>query len=492
MEIKKKMLQQQTHDVEQITELEHKRMLALALEEKKRRMRENGIVYYEPQPQQKPFHRSTKRVRLVCGANRSGKTVCGATEAVWYSTGTHPYKDIPVPNYGRVVCTDFTNGIEKIIIPEIRKWMPKDIVKFYHRETRTMHLKNGSTIEFMSNDQDVEKFAGASRHWIWFDEEPRKAIFNECRMRLIDTRGDLWITMTPDKGMTYVYNEIYEIAGTDPDIDVFTYGIYDNPYIEDDEVNMIKRGLSDGQVEAKIYGKFVQQSGLIYKDFNRDTHVLASRFVIPAGCPRICSIDPHPRISTAVLYMAVIPRRVFLRAIKDQNIPLNVEIPEHIQDIYVVYDEIFPTEPPLIYQVAELMHVHEGPSHIAYRLIDNSANTPDPIIGTTIRQEFAKHGIRTVLASKNVDNRIFKVRERLQTNSLFFLDNLPETIWEMRHYSWDNYAIGKDYKDPKEQPRKKRDHMCDNLGYMVESSPSHVQPTVYRPDRKTVDSDTGY
>jgi len=477
--------------------LEQKRTIASAIEERRRRIRDNGIKYFVPQTQQLPFHKSPQRIRCAFGANRSGKSVSGVCEGVWYSTGTHPYKDIPVPNYGRVVCTDFTNGIEKVIIPEYKKWMPKHMLKdgswekSFHSASRTLILVNGSTISFMSNDQDVEKFAGASCHWVHFDEEPRQIIFQECRMRLIDTKGDLWITMTPDKGMSWVYSELYERAGEDPDIEVFTYGIYDNPYIDNDEIDMIKRGLSEGQIDAKIYGKFVQLSGLIYREYSEDVHNIR-RFIIPSNWPKVCSIDPHPRNPTAVLYMAVAPWALFKAECAKQCVEPGLAPTGPDSTMYIVYDEIYPSEPRLISEVADLMHAKEGNDYVSYRLIDNSANTPDPIVGTTIRQEFANHGIRTILADKNVANRIFQVRAKLNTNTLRIFEDLAETIWEIRHYAWDDFKMAKDYNDPKEQPRKKRDHMMDNLGYMALSCPKFEPTKVFRPQRSTVDSATGY
>ena len=474
-------------------EYEQKRLLAVAIEEKRRRIRENGIEYYTPQIYQEPFHKSNKRTRLALGGNRSGKSVSGACEAVWYATGTHPYKRIPVPNFGRVVCTDFTNGIEKVILPEIKKWLPKRYIAGYHVESRTLTLTNGSTIEFMSYDQDVEKFESASRHWIWFDEEPPQDIYNACQMRILDTKGDIWITMTPTKGMTWVYSEVYEQQGINPNIDIFHYNTYDNQYVDRDTIDEITRGFSDAEKEARLLGKFIQMSGLIYREYNQDVHCIP-RFTIPAQFPRTCSIDPHPRIATAVLYIAVIPIPQFIRLCKDNNIQLNGEIKgsEHIRDVYVVCDEIFPTEPKLISDTVELMNAVEGDYYVSMRLIDNSANTPDPISGKTIRKELESYGIRTILADKNIPDRIFKVRARLQTNTLYFFNDLPETNWEIRHYAWDDYKIGRDYKDPKEKPRKKRDHQMDNLGYLCLASPSYEAPIVYRPKRSTVDSLTGY
>lgn len=468
-----------------------KYILALAIEEKKKRIRENGIRYYESLPSQELFHRCINKIRAIFGGNRSGKTVAGATEAVWYATGTHPYKQIPVPNYGRICCTDFTNGIEKVILPEIRRWMPKNMLKAYNVESRTMELVNGSTIEFMSYDQDVEKFESASRHWIWFDEEPPQPIFNACRMRLLDTKGDIWITMTPTHGMTWVYSDIYEKNGIDPLISIFTLNTYDNPYLDRNSIDGIVSGMDEMEREARTAGTFVQLSGLIYKEFHQDRHELP-RFNLPDHLPRVCAIDPHPRVSTVVLYVAVCPIGQFVELCKENGVTLYNEI-KGTDDIYIVYDEIYNSEPLLISEVANLMHAKEGNINIGYRLIDTSANTPDPIIGRTIREEFSeKHGIRTILPDKDIANRIFKVRERLQSGTLYFFNDLHNTLWEIKHYAWDDYKIGKDYKDPKEKPRKKRDHAMDCLGYIVASCPQFDIPSVYRPVRSTIDKETGY
>lgn len=472
------------------TEREAKEAIALALEEKRKRIRENGIKYYKPQTKpdnpQLDFHKSIKRVRAAFGGNRSGKTVAGACEAVWYATGTHPYKNIPVPNYGRVCCTDFTNGIEKVIIPEIRSWLPKDAIKNYSVESRTLTLHNGSTIEFMSYDQDAEKFASASRHWIWFDEEPPQDIFKECQMRLIDTKGDMWFTLTPVNGMTWIYSDIYEKQGLNPNIDIFHFDTRKNPFIDKEILADLMQGMSEAELDMRLGGKFVSLSGLIYKEYDPGVHAI-KRFQVPSHWPRLCAIDPHPRIPTVVLYMAVATPQEFLRVC---GFKPTWDIRSN--EVYVIYDEVYPSEPILISEVAKIMRAKEGQDHIGYRLIDNSANTPNPIVGRTLRQELEIYGIRTVLADKDVSNGIFKVREKLQQNALYFFNDVHNTIYEIRHYVWDDYKIGRDFKDPKEKPRKKRDHAMDDLRYMCSSCPRFKSPRVYRPERKTVDSTTGY
>ena len=66
-----------------------------------------------------------------------------------------------------------------------------------------------STLGFKSCDQGREKFQGSSLDFVWFDEEPPRDVYEECLMRVMDRRGDIFGTMTPLKGRTFIYNEIY-------------------------------------------------------------------------------------------------------------------------------------------------------------------------------------------------------------------------------------------------------------------------------------------
>ncbi len=75
-----------------------------------------------------------------------------------------------------------------------------------------------SKVAFKSCDQGREKFQGASLDFVWFDEEPPKDVYDECRMRVIDRVGDIWGTMTPLKGLTWVYDEIYLNSAGDNEI----------------------------------------------------------------------------------------------------------------------------------------------------------------------------------------------------------------------------------------------------------------------------------
>jgi hypothetical protein len=74
-----------------------------------------------------------------------------------------------------VVAVDFLNGVDKIILPLWKQWLPKKYLingsweDSYSRERHVLTLNNGSFDEFMSQDQDLDKFAGSSRHFVHFD-----------------------------------------------------------------------------------------------------------------------------------------------------------------------------------------------------------------------------------------------------------------------------------------------------------------------------------
>jgi hypothetical protein len=87
------------------------------------------IHNYEPHAKQLRFHKSTKKVKLYIGGNRSGKTVGGATEATYWMKGEHPYRRVPPgPTRGRIVTVSRIEGINQLIIPQLNKWLPPSLL----------------------------------------------------------------------------------------------------------------------------------------------------------------------------------------------------------------------------------------------------------------------------------------------------------------------------------------------------------------------------
>jgi phage terminase large subunit-like protein len=454
-----------------------------------------NIGKYKPHEKQHKFHSSKQRKKLYIGGNRSGKTTGGVTEAIWRATCTHPYRpDLNAlgPTRGRVIAVDFPNGVEKIIFPQYKQWVKPSMLRggswetAYDKFLRTLHFVNGSTIEFMSYDQDLVKFAGTSRHWIHFDEEPPHPIYVENLARLIDTDGDFWITMTPVEGITWVYDELYEKKidkQDDPDVDVLIIEInsLENPYLSGGAIESFLDGVDEDEVTARIGGRFVQVGGRVYKNFDPTVgglHVLTDPIDDPKEYFRnwlwICSLDHGLNNPTAVLWIAI-----------DQN------------GFGVVFDEHYAKEWTIDMHAKEIQkRVREHGRAPDLFVADPSIGARNGVTGTSIQQEYIKHGIVWTLGNNDVKAGIVRVKKYwrpieyvgLRKHPLFVRDDDPafntfprlrispkcsNLIWELKRYRWKTYANKKlAYENNAyDEPHKKDDHAADSLRYALMTQP---------------------
>ena len=86
------------------------RILAIEREQKKRAVSGRLAEYNTGEKvhaKQMAFHRCLKRNRWVFGGNRSGKTECGAVEAVWAARGIHPFRQNRKNSEGWIVSLSY-------------------------------------------------------------------------------------------------------------------------------------------------------------------------------------------------------------------------------------------------------------------------------------------------------------------------------------------------------------------------------------------------
>lgn len=279
-----------------------------------------SLYAYHPHEKQTTFHTSPLEEKLFIGGNRSGKTVGNIVECIWRLTKTHPFRPelnaINGPIRGRICTVSLKEGLLKIILPYFKALMPKKYLinrsweKSYNKEERTLYLADDSFIEFMSYEQDLEKFAGTSRHFCSFDEEPPRAIWEECLLRLVDTDGDWWISMTPVEGLTWVFDLIYEPweEGKRPETLVLEVSMHDNPHLTERGKDKILKNITDEQDRAaREEGRFVRIKGLVYKDYDMKLHV-RSHFELKPGMIIWTSLDTGWRHPAAWLWHAKDPR----------------------------------------------------------------------------------------------------------------------------------------------------------------------------------------
>ena len=251
------------------------------------------------------FHKCKKRIRWVFGGNRSGKTECGAVEAIWLLRGIHPYRKNRPDVFGWAV--SLSQQVQRDVAQsKILKYLPKswieDITMLSGRKDAPasgiidqIKIKNVfggiSTLGFKSCDQGREKFQGSSLDFVWIDEEPPKDIYDECLMRVMDRRGDIFGTMTPLKGETFIYNEIYLNRRGNPQVWCEFMSWEDNPYLSKSEIKLLSQSLDEATLDARKYGKFSKGAGLVYPEFDSSVHVIAP-FAVPKEWQENISIDP--------------------------------------------------------------------------------------------------------------------------------------------------------------------------------------------------------
>ncbi len=234
------------------------------------------------------FHKCKKRNRWVFGGNRSGKTECGAAEAVWMARGTHPYRKNKPNIFGWVVSltTQVQRDVaQKKILHYLRPDWIEDVVMISGRKDNPQTgvidqiiVKNvfggTSVIGFKSCDQGRERFQGSSLDFVWFDEEPPQDVYEECLMRVVDRGGDIFGTMTPLKGLTFVYNEIYLNKKNNPQIWYEFMEWADNPYLPKKEITLLERTMDETTMQSRRYGRFAAREGLVYPEFDESVHVI--------------------------------------------------------------------------------------------------------------------------------------------------------------------------------------------------------------------------
>lgn len=446
--------------------------MLLQLGEKLRANAKRPNIYgYVPHAKQLKFHESQKRRRLYIGGNRSGKTTGGIIEDIWWALGEHKFRSTPEPPIrGRITSVSFTDGIEAVIIPELSRWIPIGRLKggswytAYDKSERVLTFANGSFIELRSYDQDVEKFAGTSRHFIHMDEEPPKDIYNECMARLVDTGGSAWLTMTPLDGMTWVFDDLYEpaIAGDNPLIDVITVEMGENPHLNEGEVDLYLGSLDENERKARGKGEFVQMGGLVYKMFSDEIHVI-DEFEVPKDWLWVGSMDHGLNSPTAWLHQAV--DREGTAFTVWEHYKRNMMVNEHAQIV--------------------LKHFGELGRSPDYYVGDPSIRNRNPITGTSIHQEYTSFGVPIILGNNDVQAGLQKVSRYLtpfptldgtKRPRLYVTRNCTETIKEYHRYRWKTYISKKveANRSAPDTPNQKDDHAMDSTRYFIMSQPDLV------------------
>ncbi len=445
----------------------------------KNRREKKYILYFEPWEEQAdalPLFTEKKKIFGILGGNRSGKTILGAFIAVAWALGKEYFKDEPAwkwvqtlpipepPNNIWVVGLDYGVLRDVIWYEKLRHgknhppFLPSDssAVRKVSDGDFQVFFENGSILTGKSADAGREKFQGASVDLIWIDEECDEAVFDECYQRTADCAGRILLTLTPlvdiNSGVRtpWVFDLYEEFVAGKADIQFCQLSTINSPYVPQDEKDkLIVKWAGDPEEGARLYGRFVRRSGLVYPQWSIARHVV-TEFNIPRHWQRIVSIDPAATGVTAAIWIAV----------SDNG------------DLYGFRE---------YYERDQIVSEH------AKGIIMRSAGEPidiwllDPKWGSqrnaethkTGAQLWRESGIPVRLPDVGEDYGLNVSREYINATvtpnsrhpKFYLFAGNPNFEFEIGHYTWDTFQKGAMKGLAKEKPRKRNDHLVNAFQY---------------------------
>lgn len=425
------------------------------------------VLMYKPMEKQLQFHTSPAPRRALFGGNRVGKTTAGGMEFLYFVTGMYPEwypeaQKIKGPVKGRIIAKDFQKGVGEVISPFLNEWLDSSIiarkVKNPQGIVNKYELRNGSVFDILTHEQSTEQFEGWRGHIAWFDEPPPRDKYVATLRGLVDYSGRHWLTLTP-LTQPWIYDEIYTNQDKNRTF-VVTIDIRENKYLNEADIKEFESSLTEEEKEARLHGRFLHLTGLIYKEFDPNIHVIDPP-EIKSHWSRYMAIDPHERTATAVLWVAVDDK-----------------------DNHYVYDELKLANMD-VKMMADAIIAQEGELGAAVKLIDPHADKDNIAAGGfNVRKELMRNGVFCQRANSDPMLGKARIRQALTLRySNFLKKRVPQlyvsryctnTIYEFQHYIWDEFRRNKEEYNAKEIAKKKNDHFMDCLRYIYNYGPRYV------------------
>lgn len=422
------------------------------------------------------FHKCTKKNRWVFGGNRTGKTECGAVEAIYLLRGIHPFKENKknVKGWAVSLSTQVQRDVSqaKILHYLNPDWI-EDIIMLSGKKDSPesgvidkILIKNVfggiSELGFKSCDQGREKFQGTSLDFVWFDEEPPYDIYLECKMRVIDRCGEIFGTMTPLKGLTWVYDEIYLNNSNDSEVWYMQLSWHDNPFLNEKEIKSLTSCMSKSELESRCYGNFAFSGGLVYSDFDENVNVIEP-FNVPSEWYDNVSIDPGFRNPLSCHFYAVD---------YDGNVYVIAEHYEKDKDIEY--------HSKCILDIAKKLNWPFSSSGYLNAIIDSAGGQKTLASSKSVVDLFYDYKI---LANPKVNKDLFTGINRVKSyikdangkSKLFIFKNCVNLIREIKGYFWGNG----------DNPIKKDDHALDELRYYIMTKPENI----FKSEKSVIEKD---
>lgn len=413
-------------------------------------------VTYKPQDHQKRFRElldSGKRIVLMLGGIRSGKTFAGAREALrqiyvhtpnkgigWIVSPTYPmslvvereFEDACQTKSGSLILKHYKNDRAYILYPHKKSQKP------YRVEIKSA--------------EHPDRLRGASLDWIWMDEAAMMSeeTWKILLGRVLDSKGTIFLTTTP-KGRNWIYREIFQRSLNDPRIGIVKAVTTDNIYLDKEDVEHLRSGYSNQFAQQELAAEFVNFEGLVYHSFRWEENTCPPILQIPAKAEVLGGIDFGLHDPTVHLWVMKFNGKYY---VVDEYYCKDRTLEDHARGIKSSYWDQF----------------------VMRRWADPS--------GGQERLEFDKFGIGSYEAKNDIRPGINAVQRLFEDGRLVIARNCLKTLEEIGVYQYKS----KEGRNSFDEPVDYSNHTMDALRYVIYSEEgfSKAHPFVTLDERGNV------
>ena len=239
------------------------------------------------------WQNSTRYSVINCG-RRSGKSTLAAYKLLEFVT-KNPQTIVwyIAPTYKQA---------KSIMWSMLTDVVPTEAITKKNETELSIRLKNGSEIHLKGAD-NPDSLRGVRIDFAIFDEvaffEKWVEVWKVIRPTLMDSQASVWFISTPNG-----FNHFKDLAErTGEDWKYFHFTTYDNPHIPVFEIEQSKLEMDEDSFAQEMMGEFRKMSGLIYKEFSRDIHMVDVPAITNWTITR--ALDFGFAHKTALIYFAI-------------------------------------------------------------------------------------------------------------------------------------------------------------------------------------------
>ncbi len=387
------------------------------------------------------------RFRVLITGRRFGKTFLAINELAKFASEPNKKVWYVAPSYrqAKAICWNVLK--EKMIY---HKW-----AKSINHSDLTITLKNNSQITLRGSDNE-NSLRGVGLNFLVMDEfadTSKETWYEVLRPTLSDTKGHALFCGSPRGFGNWSY-ELFKLGETNRDWQSFKYTTLEGGQVSDDEIEQAKQDLDMRTFQQEYEATFVNYSGMIYYNFDRDKNIVTN-----------CNNSD------------------FLHIGLDFNVdPMSAVVCNIIGEKIFVMDEIQIYSSNTNEMSDEIKIRYPGKKIIVYP--DPSARQRKTSAGGLTDIAILKNAgfdVRSRSSAPLVRDRINAVNSKLKNvngkNNLFILQSCKNVIKSLERQI---------YKEGTHIPDKDSgyDHMNDALGYLIEYNFPLKRNFISRPQQR--------